>query len=79
MTTLYERTMSGLEPQNELGAREITSFDGFAANDNGADGLRKRGPGRSPSWWTLPAIAFTSGLTAALIVSGLSDWLRFNG
>lgn len=77
--TLYERTMRGLEAQNDLGAREITSFDGYAANDNGADGTPMRGPRRSASRWALPAIAFTGGLTAALIVSGLSDWLNFNG
>lgn len=77
--TLYERTMREIESQKDFGAREITSFDGPAANDNCADGSPKRGPRRSASWWTLPAIAFTGGLTAALIVSGLSDWLHLGG
>ena len=60
-----------------LGAREITSFDGCAANDNGTAGERPRPP--QIAGWALPMAAFAGGLTAALVVTGLSDLLGFVG
>lgn len=76
---LYERTIKELAPQNYLGAREIKSFDGTIANDNGMGGAYQVGRAKSGRWWVLPAVAFTGGLTAALIVTGLGDWLGLAG
>ena len=61
-----------------LGAIELTSFDQPAANDNNADGAHgvpKRAP--KPAGFALPAVAIASGLTAALIVTGLSHLFGF--
>ena len=76
--SLFERTAKQLAPQNYLGAREIVAFGGRAANDNGpASSQATRS--RPDRWWVLPAVAFSGGLTAALIVSGLGEWLGFAG
>ena len=58
-----------------LGAIELTSFDQPAANDNGAHGVPSRAP--KPAGFALPAVAIASGLTAALIVTGLSHLFGF--
>ena len=58
-----------------LGAIELTSFDQPAANDNNADGVPRRAP--KPAGFALPAVAIASGLTAALIVTGLSHLFGF--
>lgn len=77
--SLFERTTEALAPQKYLGAREITSFGGSAANDNVGGAVANRVAATSAGRWILPAIAFTGGLTAALIVSGLGDWLGLTG
>ena len=69
----YGRSASQRVPSPHLGALEITAFDGTPANDNGS-GL-PRPKSRKSAGWRLPAAAFVSGLTAALLVSGLSDLL----
>ncbi len=61
-----------------IGAAEITSFNGVLANDNGP-GTGRRSRPRKSATWALPAAAFASGLTAALVVSGLGEWLGFAG
>ncbi len=50
----------------QLGAREITRFDGALANDNEASDTALRGPRHSGR--ALPAVAFCSGLCAAGLV-----------
>jgi hypothetical protein len=54
-------------PTPPLGAREITTFDGRAANDNGDSGVQVRA--RQPAGFGLPAMAFFSGLGAAAVVA----------
>lgn len=56
-----------------LGAIELTSFDTPAANDNAAH--RGRTQPKPPAGFGLPAVAFASGVTAALIVAGLGHLL----
>ena len=70
-----------------IGAKEITSFAGRAANDNSAaDGMargRFGGAHRTllakTASWGLPMAAFASGLTAALVVTGLGEFLGLGG
>jgi hypothetical protein len=50
----------------QLGAREITRFDGTLANDNDASDATQRRPRRSGR--ALPAVAFFSGLGAAGLI-----------
>ena len=59
-----------------LGAIELTVFDTPAANDNGTQGIAKRA--KKPAGFGLPAAAFASGLTAALLVAGLSHLFGFD-
>lgn len=73
MSLFSQRTSNRQAIPAQFGAREINVFSGSAANDNGPGGptsARKRFGG-----WGLPLAAFASGLTAALIVSGLGDLL----
>ena len=71
----YRRIGAQRQPTPILGALEITSFDGQPANDNGPGGAVRPRRGHRPAGWGLPVAAFVSGLTAALVVSSLSDFL----
>ena len=76
----FNRASGSRLPETDwLGAAEITSFDGTLANDNGPGQQRSRPRARSKANWALPAAAFASGLTAALVVSGLGEWFGFAG
>ncbi len=82
----FRRSHSKHSQTAALGAREITSFDGWLANDNsaGGSGARPRRSGgltlpRRLHDWKLPAAAFVCGLTAALVVSGLGDFFGIMG
>jgi hypothetical protein len=50
-----------------LGAREITSFHGVLANDNGSSGTPTRKAARAG--YGLPIMAFASGLGAASVAT----------
>ena len=67
-----------------IGAMEITSFNGYAANDNGAGEVKGRQRSgilqrAKAAGWALPMAAFASGLTAALLVTGLGEFLGVGG
>jgi hypothetical protein len=64
-------------PDAAFGAREITSFNGRAANDNRAIDGTTAGPRRSGIG--LPAIAFFCGLGAATMVTLAQHFLRSTG
>ena len=61
----------------QLGAIEITSFDGLAANDNGDAGRRPMP--RRKAGIGLPVVAFVSGVGAASIVAFASQMLGLGG
>lgn len=68
----YDRNRSTTTaPQQRLGAREITRFDGHLANDNG--GAPKKKLNRHD--FALPTVAFLSGLSAASLVALAERWL----
>lgn len=60
-----------------LGAVEITSFAGWPVNDNGPGSPRP--PLRVRLGLSLPSVAFICGVTAALLVTGLTQLLGLNG